>query len=169
MRSRTERPSASDISVTFSRFGRKRRLVLRFEWLTRWPIWRVFPVSSQRHGMTEIPLNFPRPAARGNNRCVQVCPAYRGASRSPSSAHLPAHELGASNRRFRENHRNDANPRQETYTRDLHKRLAKFRTGVHWPVLRSGSARLPEPDGSELISRTKRLGPAPSALSICRA
>jgi hypothetical protein len=29
-------------------------LVLRLEWLTRCPIWRVFPVSSQRHGMAEI-------------------------------------------------------------------------------------------------------------------
>ncbi len=51
MRSRTERPSASDMSVTLSRLGKKRRLVLRFEWLTRCPIWRVLPVSSQRQAM----------------------------------------------------------------------------------------------------------------------
>jgi len=37
--------------VTLSRLGRKRRLVLRFEWLTRWPICRVLPVSSQRQGL----------------------------------------------------------------------------------------------------------------------
>ena len=36
-RSLTERPSASEIMVTFSRLGRKRRLVLMFEWLTLWP------------------------------------------------------------------------------------------------------------------------------------
>jgi hypothetical protein len=59
MRKRTERPSESDISVTLSRFGRNRRLVLRFEWLTRCPIWRVFPVSSQRHDMA-IPRNLSR-------------------------------------------------------------------------------------------------------------
>ena len=36
-RSFTERPSASEISVTLHRFGRNRRLVLMFEWLTLWP------------------------------------------------------------------------------------------------------------------------------------
>src|ERR1700733_587359 len=55
MRKRTERLSASDNSVTLSRLGRNRRLVLRFEWLTRLPIWRVFPVSSQRHDMVVVP------------------------------------------------------------------------------------------------------------------
>jgi hypothetical protein len=33
-RRRTERPSVSDTSVTLHRFGKKRRLVLRLEWLT---------------------------------------------------------------------------------------------------------------------------------------
>jgi len=40
--SATERSSVSEISVTLHRFGRKRRLVLRLEWLTLWrpePIW----------------------------------------------------------------------------------------------------------------------------------
>ena len=68
-RSRTERPSASDISVTFRRFGRNRRLVLMFEWLTLWPTWGPLPVNSQRRDMT-IPLNplvlaCERPAQAG--------------------------------------------------------------------------------------------------------
>ena len=48
---RTERPSTSDCNVTLSRLGRKRRLVLRFEWLTLCPICRILPVSSQRRDM----------------------------------------------------------------------------------------------------------------------
>src|SRR5262245_61563153 len=51
MRSLTERPSASDITVTFSRFGRNRRLVLRFEWLTLCPTCADLPVNSHRHDM----------------------------------------------------------------------------------------------------------------------
>jgi hypothetical protein len=35
--------------------GKNRRLVLRLEWLTRWPIWRVFPVNSHRHAMIKNP------------------------------------------------------------------------------------------------------------------
>jgi hypothetical protein len=31
-------------------------LVLRFEWLTRLPIWRIFPVNSQRHAMAVVPV-----------------------------------------------------------------------------------------------------------------
>src|SRR5580704_17321021 len=60
IRNRIERLSASDNSVTLSRLGRNRRLVLRFEWLTRLPIWRVFPVSSQRHDMAVVPSKVPR-------------------------------------------------------------------------------------------------------------
>src|SRR5262249_56993010 len=37
-----------------SRLGRNRRLVLRLEWLTRCPIWRVLPVSSHRHAMVKV-------------------------------------------------------------------------------------------------------------------
>src|ERR1700728_1537067 len=59
MRRRNERPSASEISVTLSRFGRNRRLVLRFEWLTRCPIWRVLPVNSQRQAMAVILKKTP--------------------------------------------------------------------------------------------------------------
>src|SRR5438093_1594445 len=51
MRSLKARPSASDISVTLSRFGRNRRLVLMFEWLTLWPTRGPLAVSSQRRDM----------------------------------------------------------------------------------------------------------------------
>src|SRR5438067_1144180 len=53
MRRRTERPSASEINVTFKRLGRKRRLVLRLEWLTLWPTCADFPVKSQRRDMAK--------------------------------------------------------------------------------------------------------------------
>src|SRR5581483_10286759 len=53
MRRRTERPNASDISVTLHRFGRNRRLVLRFEWLTLWPTRAVLPVNSHRRDMAK--------------------------------------------------------------------------------------------------------------------
>src|SRR5215218_1235780 len=62
MRSLTERPSASDIRVTFKRFGRNRRLVLIFEWLTRWPTRGPLPVRSQRRDMVEILGNDREPA-----------------------------------------------------------------------------------------------------------
>ena len=51
MRRRTERCSVSDCRVTLQRFGRNFRLVLRFEWLTRWPLSTALPVSSQRRDM----------------------------------------------------------------------------------------------------------------------
>ena len=57
----------SDISVTLSRLGRNRRLVLRFEWLTRCPIWRVFPVSSQRHDMANNSSHSPRVQRRATD------------------------------------------------------------------------------------------------------
>src|SRR5580700_6397153 len=68
IRNRIERLSASDNSVTLSRLGRNRRLVLRFEWLTRLPIWRIFPVSSQRHDMAIVPQR-PR---RGKRRLTTM-------------------------------------------------------------------------------------------------
>src|SRR6266498_1212751 len=52
MRSLTERSSASEIRVTSQRFGRNRRLVLRFEWLTLWPVCAVLPVRSHRRDMS---------------------------------------------------------------------------------------------------------------------
>src|SRR5579862_4781020 len=65
MRSRTGRPSASEISVTFNRFGRKRRLVLMFEWLTLWPTWADLPVNSHRRDMACLKkANAPASPAR---------------------------------------------------------------------------------------------------------
>src|ERR1700731_806040 len=59
MRSLTERPSASEISVTLHRFGRNRRLVLMLEWLTLWPTSGPLAVSSQRRDMAKNPLSSP--------------------------------------------------------------------------------------------------------------
>src|SRR5258705_10052793 len=53
IRSLTERTSASDIMVTLTRLGRKRRLVFMFEWLTVCPTCAPFPVNSQRRDMPE--------------------------------------------------------------------------------------------------------------------
>src|SRR5436190_8973480 len=53
MRSRTERPSASEIMVTLSRLGRNRRLVLRLEWLTLCPTSALLPVNSHRRDMAK--------------------------------------------------------------------------------------------------------------------
>src|SRR5277367_6129529 len=58
-RSRTFRPSASEMKVTLHRFGRKRRLVLMLEWLTLWPVRGPLAVSSQRRDMSKI-LATPR-------------------------------------------------------------------------------------------------------------
>src|ERR1700724_4208782 len=69
-RRRTERPSVSDISVTLHRFGRKRRLVLRLEWLTLWPVCAVLPVNSQRR---DIGLNSVSAEPR-----VGVAPLFLG-------------------------------------------------------------------------------------------
>src|SRR6185369_16513337 len=59
-RRRTLRASASEMKVTLTRFGRKRRLVLMFEWLTLWPTWGPLAVSSQRRDILKI-LFHPRP------------------------------------------------------------------------------------------------------------
>src|SRR5262245_2617312 len=68
-RSFTERPSASDITVTLSRLGRNRRLVLRFEWLTLCPTCAPLPVSSHRRDMAKSSLKrsgaLPAHAASG--------------------------------------------------------------------------------------------------------
>jgi hypothetical protein len=48
MRSRTERPRVSEMSVTLHKFGKNRRLLLRFEWLTLCPVWAILPVKSHR-------------------------------------------------------------------------------------------------------------------------
>src|SRR6476620_860586 len=70
-RSRTERPSASEMKVTLHRFGRNRRLVLILEWLTLWPTWGPLAVSSQRRDISNKSSAIPgafRPASRGRNR-----------------------------------------------------------------------------------------------------
>src|SRR5215470_17396718 len=85
MRSRTARPSASDIKVTLSRFGKKRRLVLMLEWLTLCPTCADLPLSSHRHVIGEaLSLGF-QAAHRRNMEMMQhekwctmgmICPAY---------------------------------------------------------------------------------------------
>src|SRR5581483_7097758 len=62
------RPSVSEISVTLRRFGRNRRLVLIFEWLTLWPTSGLLPVSSQRHDMPQSSKNIARKRAGPVNR-----------------------------------------------------------------------------------------------------
>src|SRR5690606_13010899 len=54
MRSLYCRPSASLMSDTWQRFGRNRRRVLRFAWLTLLPDITALPVSSQRRDMGSI-------------------------------------------------------------------------------------------------------------------
>src|SRR4029079_1518458 len=53
------------MNVTLVRFGRKRRLVLIFEWLTLWPTWGPLAVSSQRRDMAKILQNCASPAGPG--------------------------------------------------------------------------------------------------------
>src|SRR6202012_4572066 len=53
------------MKVTLHRFGRNRRLVLIFEWLTLWPTCGPLAVSSQRRDIVQNPLPSPslRPCA----------------------------------------------------------------------------------------------------------
>src|ERR1700735_3535516 len=67
-RSRTFRPSASEMKVTLHRFGRNRRLVLIFEWLTLWPTSGPLAVSSQRRDIALNPLPS-RPPSLFRVRC----------------------------------------------------------------------------------------------------
>src|SRR6476661_3336842 len=66
-RRRTLRASASEMKVTLTRFGRKRRLVLMFEWLTLWPTWGPLAVSSQRRDISKI-LFHPRHSRAASRR-----------------------------------------------------------------------------------------------------
>src|SRR6516162_11504633 len=73
MRSRTERPSVSDIKVTLSRFAMKRRLVLILEWLTLCPTCADLPLSSHRHvigGGLSLKLKAAHRACLGNWPCL---------------------------------------------------------------------------------------------------
>src|ERR1700751_3793271 len=47
------------MKVTLQRFGRKRRLVLMFEWLTLWPTCGALAVSSQRRDMIGKSSSIP--------------------------------------------------------------------------------------------------------------
>src|SRR5262245_29009570 len=58
MRSFTVRSSASEISDTLSRLGRKRRRVRLSAWLTVLPVITPLPVSSQRRAIVGILLQM---------------------------------------------------------------------------------------------------------------
>src|SRR3984957_5514504 len=100
-RNRTFRPSASEMKVTLHRFGRNRRLVLIFEWLTLWPTSGPLAVSSQRRDIAKIlfhPLiRSPQREPRGgsNSRSSREPRTYRGraAGRQGLAPRFPA--LGA--------------------------------------------------------------------------
>src|SRR3954466_14211548 len=81
-RRRTLRPSASEMKVTLHRFGRKRRLVLMFEWLTLWPTWGPLAVSSQRRDIVQILFHprtrRPSKGRRGGPKFVQLSFGRRG-------------------------------------------------------------------------------------------
>src|SRR5262249_43096817 len=51
------------MNVTLHRLGRNRRLDLRFEWLTLWPVCAVLPVRSHRRDMGFLELVTPAPRA----------------------------------------------------------------------------------------------------------
>src|ERR1700761_6042778 len=58
------------MKVTLHRFGRNRRLVLIFEWLTLWPPSGPLAVSSQRRDIVQNPL--PSPSLRQSGAGVQI-------------------------------------------------------------------------------------------------
>src|SRR3984957_4239249 len=79
-RNRTFPPSAWEMKVTLHRFGRNRRLVLIFEWLTLWPTSGPLAVSSQRRDIVLNPLPS-RPPFPFRVRCRvenHVHPGHRG-------------------------------------------------------------------------------------------
>src|SRR6478672_2312881 len=88
MRALTERPSASEVSVTLTKFGMKRRLVLMLEWLTLWPTKGFLPVNSQRQAMAKILVKSPaRRPAPVRDRHARDCRS--GRIESPKSAVKP--------------------------------------------------------------------------------
>src|SRR5262249_25839502 len=62
-RSRTFRPTTSEMKVTLQRLGRNRRLVLMLEWLTLWPVRGALAVSSQRRDIFQNPRSSPGSAS----------------------------------------------------------------------------------------------------------
>ena len=54
-------PEASEMSVTFCRFGRNVRLVLLLAWETLFPTCRPLPVSSQTRDMVSILISWTSP------------------------------------------------------------------------------------------------------------
>src|SRR6185503_9970481 len=93
MRALTERPSASEVSVTLTKFGMKRRLVLMLEWLTLWPTKGFLPVNSQRQAMAKILVKSPaRRPAPVRKRLARDCRNAR--IESPKSAVKPRVVLG---------------------------------------------------------------------------
>src|SRR6478609_3685345 len=64
--------SASEISVTFCRFGRNVRLVLLLAWETLLPTCRPLPVSSQTRDMTSPFDVFERTKASGKRRPIPL-------------------------------------------------------------------------------------------------
>src|SRR5205085_9942602 len=67
-RSLTLCPSASEISVTFCRFGRNVRFVLLLAWETLLPTCRPLPVSSQTRDMVSILILACGPCRRPEER-----------------------------------------------------------------------------------------------------
>src|SRR5690606_12858679 len=103
MRSEKVWPSASEATLTVFSDGRKRRLVLMFEWLTLWPTIGPIPVSSQRRDILRSSRSHPRYVS---GRMKQVFAAggplrerwpYRGMTRSPSR--LESSQAGDDGRR----------------------------------------------------------------------
>ena len=77
--------SASEISVTLHRLGRNRRLVLRFEWLTLWPVCAALPVSSHRRDMVNSStLLAPATRAPGWVSSWEACGTYSEGRRHAS-------------------------------------------------------------------------------------
>src|SRR5215469_6014190 len=79
-RSRTA-PIASDSSETVCKFGRKRRLVLRFEWLTLLPTWTPLPVTGHLRDMPHL-------------ACAQINSLAPPAGRRGSAVSMPLMRSG---------------------------------------------------------------------------
>jgi hypothetical protein len=54
--------------VALTKFGRNRRLVLIFEWLTLWPTWADLPVNSHRRDMANLYNDHALPPGRALSR-----------------------------------------------------------------------------------------------------